>query len=37
MSMVERMKVKHNKYKGSIKNMNMVIVIIVVLDPWYKL
>jgi len=35
--MAEKMKAKHDKYWGSIKNINMMIFIAVVLDPRYKL
>ncbi|XP_057730888.1 zinc finger BED domain-containing protein RICESLEEPER 2-like [Arachis stenosperma] len=36
-SMVERMKLKYDKYWGNIKNINMMIFVAVVLDPRYKL
>ena len=35
-SMAVKMKAKHDKYWGNIKNMNMMIFIAVVLDPRYK-
>ncbi|XP_057441940.1 zinc finger BED domain-containing protein RICESLEEPER 2-like [Lotus japonicus] len=35
--MVVKMKAKHDKYWGSLKNINMMIFIAVVLDPRYKL
>lgn len=35
-SMAKKMKAKHDKYWGSIKNINMMIFIAVVLDPRYK-
>lgn len=36
-TMAEKMKAKHDKYWGNIKNTNMMIFIAVVLDPRYKL
>ncbi|XP_025684611.1 zinc finger BED domain-containing protein RICESLEEPER 1-like [Arachis hypogaea] len=36
-SMAERMKLKYDKYWGNIKNINMMIFIVVVLDSRYKL
>ncbi|XP_072052058.1 zinc finger BED domain-containing protein RICESLEEPER 2-like [Arachis hypogaea] len=36
-SMAERMKLKYDKYKDNIKNINMMIFVAVVLDPRYKL
>ncbi|XP_057760663.1 zinc finger BED domain-containing protein RICESLEEPER 2-like [Arachis stenosperma] len=36
-NMAERMRLKYDKYWGNIKNINMIILVSVVLDPRYKL